>query len=84
LLGSPGFQNDGTSHLIPDYEPPSASSLSSSLFSGENENSDPADVAQVILRLAASKTLPGHLVIGSDAVQVAGQAEAARGTLAGG
>ena len=42
------------------------------------ENSDPAKVAQVILRLAASDRLPAHLLLGSDAVQYAGQAEAAR------
>jgi hypothetical protein len=35
-------------------------------------------VAQVILRLAASDRLPTHLLLGSDAVQYAGQAEAAR------
>jgi hypothetical protein len=42
------------------------------------ENSDPVKVAQVILRLAASDSLPAHLLLGSDAVQYAGQAEAAR------
>jgi hypothetical protein len=42
-----------------------------------HENSDPAKVAQVVLRLAASDRLPAHL-LGSDAVQYAGQAEAAR------
>jgi hypothetical protein len=35
-------------------------------------------VAQVILRLAASDRLPAHLLLGSDAVQYAGQAEATR------
>jgi len=35
-------------------------------------------VAQVVLRLAASDSLPAHLLIGSDAVQYAGAAEAAR------
>jgi hypothetical protein len=42
------------------------------------ENSDPAKVAQVVLRLAGSDSLPAHLLIGSDAVYVADQAEAAR------
>jgi len=37
-------------------------------------------VAQVVLRLAASGHLPAHLLLGSDAVQYAGQAEAARAT----
>jgi hypothetical protein len=35
-------------------------------------------VAQVILRLADSDRLPAHLLIGSDAVEYAGQAEATR------
>jgi NAD(P)-dependent dehydrogenase (short-subunit alcohol dehydrogenase family) len=43
-----------------------------------HENSDPAKVAQVVLRLAASDRLPSHLLIGSDAIHFAGQAEAAR------
>ena len=42
------------------------------------ETSDPAKVAQVVLRLAASDSLPAHLLLGSDAVQFAGQAEATR------
>jgi hypothetical protein len=42
------------------------------------ENSDPAKVAQVILRLATSDHLPAHLLLGSDAVQYAAQAEATR------
>jgi len=35
-------------------------------------------VAQLILRLAASEQLPAHLLLGSDAVQFAAQAEATR------
>jgi hypothetical protein len=42
------------------------------------ENSDPAKVAQVILRLAVSERLPAHLLLGSDAVRYAGEAEAGR------
>jgi hypothetical protein len=42
------------------------------------ENSDPAKVAQVILRLAVSDRLPAHLLLGSDAVRYAAEAEAAR------
>ena len=42
------------------------------------ENSDPPKVVQVVLHLAASDRLPAHLLLGSDAVQYAGQAEAAR------
>jgi len=43
-----------------------------------NETSDPVKVAQVILRLAARDRLPAHLLLGSDAFQFAGQAEATR------
>jgi hypothetical protein len=42
------------------------------------ENSEPAKVAQVILRLAVSDRLPAHLLLGSDAVRYAGEAEATR------
>jgi len=35
-------------------------------------------VAQVVLRLVMSDTLPADLLIGSDAIYVAGQAEATR------
>jgi hypothetical protein len=43
-----------------------------------HETSDPAKVAQVILRLAASDRLPAHLLLGSDAVKYAPEAEAVR------
>jgi hypothetical protein len=43
-----------------------------------NEISDPAKVAQLILRLAAIDHLPAHLLLGNDAVQYAGQAQATR------
>jgi len=64
--------------LLPDYEP-SVGAVAKALKSlWGQENSDPAKVAQVVLRLAASDRLPAHLLLGSDAVQYAGQAEAAR------
>jgi hypothetical protein len=43
-----------------------------------HENSEPAKVAQVVRRLPARDRLPAHLLLGSDAVQYAGQAEATR------
>jgi hypothetical protein len=43
-----------------------------------NEVSDPVKVAQLILRLAESERLPAHLLLGSDAVEYAGQAEVTR------
>ena len=39
---------------------------------------DPVRVAQVVLRLAGSDQLPAHLLLGSDAVHYADQAEASR------
>ncbi len=67
-----------TPDLLPDYEP-SVGALAKMLKSHwGQENSDPAKVAQVVLRLAASDRLPAHLLLGSDAVRYAGQAEAAR------
>jgi NAD(P)-dependent dehydrogenase (short-subunit alcohol dehydrogenase family) len=70
--------NQDTPDLLPDYEP-SVGALIKALESlWGQENSDPAKVAQVVLRLAASDRLPAHLLLGSDAVLYAGQAEAAR------
>ncbi len=67
-----------TPDLLPEYEP-SVGALAKMLKSHwGQENSDPAKVAQVVLGLAASDRLPAHLLLGSDAVQYAGQAEAAR------
>ena len=64
--------------LLPDYEP-SVGALVKALHSHwGNENSDPAKVAQVILHLAASDRIPAHLLIGSDAVRYADDAQAAR------
>ena len=64
--------------LLPDYEPSVGAVVKALRPLWGKENSDPAKVAQLILRLADSKDLPAHLLIGSDAVQYAGQAEAAR------
>jgi NAD(P)-dependent dehydrogenase (short-subunit alcohol dehydrogenase family) len=64
--------------LLPDYEPSVGAIIKALASLWGKENSDPAKVAQVVLRLAASDRLPAHLLLGSDAVQYAGQAEAAR------
>ena len=64
--------------LLPDYEPSVGATVKALHALWGNENSDPAKVAQVILRLAASDRLPAHLLIGSDAVRYAREAEAAR------
>jgi NAD(P)-dependent dehydrogenase (short-subunit alcohol dehydrogenase family) len=70
--------NQNTPELLPDYEP-SVGEFARRLKSHwGQENSDPAKLAQVVLRLAASDRLPAHLLLGSDAVQYAGQAGAVR------
>jgi NAD(P)-dependent dehydrogenase (short-subunit alcohol dehydrogenase family) len=64
--------------LLPDYEPSVGALVKALHGHWGQENSDPVKVAQVVLRLAASERLPAHLLIGSDAVKYAGEAEAAR------
>jgi NAD(P)-dependent dehydrogenase (short-subunit alcohol dehydrogenase family) len=67
-----------TPELLPDYEPSVGGVVKALHSHWGQENSDPVRVAQVILRLADSERLPAHLLIGSDAVRYAGEAEAAR------
>jgi len=64
--------------LLPDYEPSVGTVITLLKSHWGQENGDPAKVAQVVLRLAASDRLPAHLLLGSDAIYYAGQAEAAR------
>jgi NAD(P)-dependent dehydrogenase (short-subunit alcohol dehydrogenase family) len=70
--------NKDTPDLLPDYEPSVGAVIKALASYWGNEKSDPDKVAQLILRLAASEQLPAHLLLGSDAVQFAGQAEATR------
>jgi NAD(P)-dependent dehydrogenase (short-subunit alcohol dehydrogenase family) len=70
--------NQNTPDLLPDYEPSVGAVVATLKSYWGNETSDPVKVAQVVLRLAASDRLPAHLLLGSDAVQYAGQAEEAR------
>jgi NAD(P)-dependent dehydrogenase (short-subunit alcohol dehydrogenase family) len=69
---------EGIPELLPDYEPSVGAIMKQLAPLWGHENSDPVKVAKVILRLAASESLPAHLPIGSDAVQFSSQAEAAR------
>src|SRR5256884_5365826 len=70
--------NQDTPELLPDYEA-SVGAIAKALKSyWGKEVSDPAKVAQVVLRLAASDRLPAHLLIGSDAVRFAAEAEKTR------
>jgi hypothetical protein len=72
--------NQDTPELLPDYEP-SVGAVAKALKSyWGKEVSDPVKVAQVVLRLAASDSLPAHLLIGSDAVRFAAEAEKTRET----
>jgi len=64
--------------VLPDYEPSVGALVKALLPLWGNENSDPVKVAQVVLRLADSDQLPAHLLLGSDAVQYAHEAEAKR------
>jgi len=70
--------NKETPALLPEYEPSVGAVIKALASYWGNEISDPAKVAQLILRLAASDHLPPHLLIGSDAVEFAGQADATR------
>src|SRR5712672_186368 len=70
--------NQNTPELLADYEP-SVGVVANALKSyWGKEVSDPVKVAQVVLRLAASDSLPAHLLIGSDAVRFAAEAEKTR------
>ena len=64
--------------LLPDYEPSVGTVIKALQPLWGQENSDPEKVAQVNLRLAACDHLPAHLLLGSDAVRYAAEAEATR------
>src|SRR5215510_4774024 len=64
--------------LLPDYDPSVGATVKALHSLWGKENSDPAKVAQLILRLANNDRLPAHLLIGSDAVRYAAEAEATR------
>lgn len=66
--------------LLPDYEASVGATVKALQSYWGHETSDPKKVAQVILRLAASESLPAHLLIGSDAVRFASEAERTRAT----
>jgi NAD(P)-dependent dehydrogenase (short-subunit alcohol dehydrogenase family) len=70
--------NKDTPDLLPDYEPSVGAVVETLKSYWGHETSDPVKVAQVILRLVDSDKLPAHLLLGSDAVQFAGQAAATR------
>ena len=72
--------NSDTPALLPDYEPSVGAAVKALQSYWGHETSDPKKVAQVILRLAESESLPAHLLIGSDAVRFAAEAQVTRDT----
>jgi NAD(P)-dependent dehydrogenase (short-subunit alcohol dehydrogenase family) len=64
--------------LLPEYDSSVGAFINATRDYWGHETTDPAKVAQVILRLAESAQLPAHLLIGSDAVEYAAQAEEKR------
>jgi hypothetical protein len=60
--------------IAADYEPTVGKVLRATFGSPENARSDPAKVAQAILRLADEKQPPARLLLGSDAVAIASAA----------
>lgn len=70
--------NQETPDLLPDYQPSVGAIIEMLKSHWGHENSDPVKVAQVVLRLAGSDRLPAHVLLGSDAVQFAAEAEGTR------
>ena len=70
--------SQGMPDLLPEYEPSVGAFAERIKSYWGQETGDPRKMAQVILRLADSDTLPAHLLLGSDAVQFTAQAEATR------
>ena len=68
----------GRTPLLPDYEPSVGASTKRMEGYWGAENGDPARVAQVVLKIADAETLPPHILLGSDAFQLAREAEQAR------
>jgi NAD(P)-dependent dehydrogenase (short-subunit alcohol dehydrogenase family) len=68
----------GQYSLLPEYEPSVGASMRLMKDYWGRENGDPAKVAQVVLRIADAETLPPHILLGSDAIKLAHQAEQTR------
>jgi len=64
--------------LAPDYEGTVGAGIRATFGDPGRARSDPAKVAQAILRLSTEEQPPVHLLLGSDAVAVAGAAAAQR------
>lgn len=64
--------------LLPDYVPSIGAVVEMLSHHIGHETGDPAKVAQVVLKLAYHDALPAHLLLGSDALHYAGEANKAR------
>ncbi|ASL43830.1 3-oxoacyl-[acyl-carrier-protein] reductase FabG [Burkholderia sp. AD24] len=67
-----------TPALLPDYEPSVGAVVEMLKQYIGREASDPAKVAQVVLKLAYHDVLPAHLLLGSDALHYCGEGDKAR------
>ena len=70
--------NQETPDLLPDYRESVGTVVERLKSYWGQEISDPVKVAQVVLRLASSDQIPAHLLIGSDAVRFAAEADQSR------
>jgi NAD(P)-dependent dehydrogenase (short-subunit alcohol dehydrogenase family) len=68
-----------TPELLADYQPSVGASRSMITAQASQEVSDPARVAQIVLRVAAHDHPPAHLLLGVDALRYFGMVDAARG-----
>jgi len=68
--------------MLPDYEASVGETVRQLEAYWGNEPSDPEKVAQVVVAVAAADHLPPHILLGSDACQVALGADAARNAAA--
>lgn len=64
--------------LLPEYEGTVGAIFAQLEHYWGNENSDPAKVAQIVLKVADADSLPAHILLGSDALEMARGAEKAR------
>jgi len=68
--------------MLPDYEASVGETVRQLAAYWGNEPSDPEKVAQVVVAVAGADRLPPHILLGSDALQVAQGADAARNAAA--
>ncbi len=72
--------NAGRHSLLLEYEAPIGAQGRQLEGYWGDENSDPARVAQIVLKIAQAEILTPHISLGSDAFRLARQAEQARGS----